>query len=104
MSLACLFTSRSPSGHHSTPHQGDLQPSEGINLAGLAPFCVVSAFIVRGWPASGVFPSLTLLWGAGQVLVAVVATAGGTAREPCGGPTWDALSSQVGGHALGMME
>ena len=33
MSLAHLFTSRSPPGHHSTSHQGDLQPSEGINLA-----------------------------------------------------------------------
>jgi hypothetical protein len=33
MSLAHLFTSRSLPGHHSTSHQGDLQPSEGINLA-----------------------------------------------------------------------
>jgi hypothetical protein len=33
MSLAHLFTSRSPLGHHSTSHQGDLQPSEEINLA-----------------------------------------------------------------------
>jgi hypothetical protein len=29
MSLAHLFTSRSPPGHHSTSHQGDLQPSKG---------------------------------------------------------------------------
>jgi len=33
MSLACLFTSRSPSGHHSTSQRGKLQPSERINLA-----------------------------------------------------------------------
>ena len=33
MSLAHLFTSRSPPGHHSTSDQSDLQPSEGINLA-----------------------------------------------------------------------